>query len=775
MKYYSPRGRFIPLIIIMTAVLTFSIGHPPVAAGATGGPAPQTHEGAIEPSETVGAVTVTIRAGSCKIRETAGGHEIRIEDFGRLPVPGKPALPARIFSIGIPPGATPTGVTFDGGERIVLPGTYRIAPVEPPDVIGNGMDGEVLDRMRQDYDATYNAVYGSDDPCPGTVGEFVRRAGYRKYNLVDIRISPFDYRPVSGRLIYCPEVTVTVDYKISSPVPPGKIIADDQARTERIARSIIVNYDQAGTFYPSAGVPPRKGTHDYVVITTEALAPAVQELVDWETAKGRTVTIVTTQWIDANCDGVDLQQKMRHFLVRKYPTGEWGIEDVLFVGHYDDVPLRRTAPNAGFGSPETDFYYAELSTTDDQSWDKDGDGRYGEWGGDSVDFYNEVNVGRIPWSEYDTVAHICAKSIAYEQNNDLSFKQNILLLGAYFWADTDNAVLMEAKVDQAWMTDWTMTRMYEQNWEYWSDYPCDYPLNHNNVTDVWPAGTYSFVNWAGHGSPTSCHILGQGAPHFINSNDCPLLNDDYPAVIFADACSNSDTDALNIGQAMMKQGAVGFLGATKVAMGCAGWDHPLDGSSQSLDYFFTTTFTSNSYSMGEAHQWALREMYLKGLWMFLRYETYEWGALWGNPNLRLMGISEVVVDNTRPEFDVLAGSWKTNYHFRAYFDDVRYSPAGAGENRAGWRVDTRVTPGSYDVYAWKFEHPVMDLMATNAPYRIYHAGGKSDWIRIDQSAPGTEWIYIGTFDFDDSSMQGVVVGNDADGFVLADAIKLVRN
>ncbi len=56
---------------------------------------------------------------------------------------------------------------------------------------------------------------------------------------------------------------------------------------------------------------------------------------------------------------------------------------------------------------------------------------------------------------------------------------------------------------------------------------------------------------------------------------CLSLNDEYPAIIFADACSNSDTDDLNIGQAMLKQGAVGFLGSTKVAYGMQGGMTPM--------------------------------------------------------------------------------------------------------------------------------------------------------------------------------------------------------
>jgi len=94
------------------------------------------------------------------------------------------------------------------------------------------------------------------------------------------------------------------------------------------------------------------------------------------------------------------------------------------------------------------------------------------------------------------------------------------------------------------------------------------------------------------------------------------------------------------GQAMLKQGGVGFLGATKVALGMPGWDHPNDGSSQSLDYYFTTSVISGDYTQGEAHQRALREMYTKGLWYQVKYEMFEWGALWGNPDLGMTPIGD---------------------------------------------------------------------------------------------------------------------------------------
>jgi len=88
---------------------------------------------------------------------------------------------------------------------------------------------------------------------------------------------------------------------------------------------------------------------------------------------------------------------------------------------------------------------------------------------------------------------------------------------------------------------------------------------------------------------------------------------------------------------------VAFEGATQVALGCPGWNDPLDGSSQSMDYYFTTMVTSGDYTVGQAQQQALRNMYTYGLWSYLRYETFQWGALWGNPNLAMEPLMTIYI------------------------------------------------------------------------------------------------------------------------------------
>lgn len=600
-----------------------------------------------------GELRVSIPIGDYSIETVEGGDKLSLQDFGYLLIPGKPKLPSKIFTIALPPGARAVSVECEAGIKTGLPGTYSVIPSPLPRSIGEE-DPNIYARDKQTYDENYASVYGRDETYPENIVEIVMNAGYRSYSLVDVRVTPFEYRPQSGELTLNSELTLVVSYVIPENNIIEEIASGETERTRRTAESIIFNIDQASSWYPSAGI--RRGLYDFVIITLESLTAAVQPLADWETAKGRNVRVVTTTWVDGSYMGYDMEQQIRNFLRDKYPADAWGIEDVLIIGHIDDIPMRLTEQDWGYGQVMTDLYYAELSLPDAESWDANENHLWGE-NGDYVDFYSEVNVGRIPWSDAADVENICLKTVAYEQNQDPEFKKNILLLGAYFWNGdpnpvTDNAVLMEMKVDQPWMTDWTMTRMYEKNNDCWSSYDCDYPLLNSNVLSVWSAGKFAFVNWAGHGSPTSAHIYGLGAPGFIYSSQCSQLNDNYPAIIFADACSNSDPEYLNIGQAMLLHGAVGFVGATQVAGGMPGWADPYDGSSQSLDYFFTTYITSGDYTFGEAHQQALRDMYVYSLWGgSVYYQMFQWGSIWGNPDLAItMPAMEIQVTDPLPEY-----------------------------------------------------------------------------------------------------------------------------
>ncbi|MGB2769367.1 MAG: hypothetical protein WBC88_06550, partial [Candidatus Zixiibacteriota bacterium] len=83
-----------------------------------------------------GVISVSVPIGTYEIKHTQLGQEVTVENFGRVLVPGKPNLPAKIFAVAIPPGTEVAAVTFDLGEGVILPGTYDIAPCRLPRVIG---------------------------------------------------------------------------------------------------------------------------------------------------------------------------------------------------------------------------------------------------------------------------------------------------------------------------------------------------------------------------------------------------------------------------------------------------------------------------------------------------------------------------------------------------------------------------------------------------------------------------------------------------------------
>ncbi len=135
--------------------------------------------------------------------------------------------------------------------------------------------------------------------------------------------------------------------------------------------------------------------------------------------------------------------------------------------------------------------------------------------------------------------------------------------------------------------------------------------------------------------------------------------------------------------------------------------------------------------------------------------------------------SVYVFDDTDAAFTLFSGPWSTASHPSAFLGSGRFTPAGVGNKAAGWRVDGSIFPGTYGVFAWKFEHDYSHLMATDAHFRVHDQTGPSSWIVFDQSTPGNEWLPLGNFVFTETSIQGVLVTDNANGFVIADAVKLI--
>ena len=126
----------------------------------------------------------------------------------------------------------------------------------------------------------------------------------------------------------------------------------------------------------------------------------------------------------------------------------------------------------------------------------------------------------------------------------------------------------------------------------------------------------------------------------------------------------------------------------------------------------------------------------------------------------------VIVDNPVAQ---LIGTWYcckggygSNYH-RAL--------VGGGECTSTWTPEIPVA-GDYDVYVRWITNTTVEW-ATNAPYTINYEGGSGTFL-CNQTVAGNQWIYLGTFPFAAGTSGNVVLSNNADGSVAADAIMFIR-
>lgn len=133
---------------------------------------------------------------------------------------------------------------------------------------------------------------------------------------------------------------------------------------------------------------------------------------------------------------------------------------------------------------------------------------------------------------------------------------------------------------------------------------------------------------------------------------------------------------------------------------------------------------------------------------------------------------ELIIDNLNPEFTTV-GFWNTSSDTRypSYEDNFRFTGSGSGNRQATFTPNI-IHPGDYEVFIWFFTTP---KSATNTPYTINFNGG-STTIRLNHQGAigGGDWYSLGIYHFASGTSGNIIISNDADGSVEADAVRLVR-
>ena len=450
----------------------------------------------------------------------------------------------------------------------------------------------------------------------------------------------------------------------------------------------IENYKKIIEQHKSNEILNNFQTYDYVIITTEALYNSItsSNFLEWKTLIGFSIKIVNiTDSEIASQSGGDLPEKIRNFLRSYYQ--DWGIEFVIIVGNHATIPMRYCYPdpdNHRFdifdwtsGEVPTDYYYADLSSSDSDSWDLDGDGYYGEYGQDLPDFFPEVYVGRIPTNVNSKITYTLDKIVSFEQDTG-EWKKNALNAGAFFYFTNEdnsgNPAMDGAKlsyyIENDVMVGWTISHYSEQLGLETSVY--SWPaLSETAFINDWRNGQYSVVNWQGHGWTNRAARKvwswdgGDGVPEaneiswpdFININS--NLDDDFPSIVTAESCYVGCPEPAtggNLGIDLLTDpsmgASIGVIASARSPYGSFDWPNN-PGGSDSIIYEFNRFMINDSKKVGEALYDSKFFCNLNYGWdHYAEYLDMFTFNLFGDPALALEGIT---VENLPPDKPTIDG------------------------------------------------------------------------------------------------------------------------
>jgi len=632
-----------------------------------------------------GQVAVTLEAGDYILKRTCSGYSVKMDGFVSLMDPGRPELPVRRYVFMLPPGTRATSVEVLCSTLSTLEGEYYIDPCTGILPAPGCPDNETfLTRLIEERNRNHTDTYESGVTYPDRTAWLSAAGTLGKYSYAAVSFAPMYWHPSTGELSLSDDVLVAIRYTNAD---PGSLeeeqlqkLMEDTSRDD-VASELFLNYHEFSGLYAGTGSrnPQTDEIWDYVIITTESLTGAINSsgFIDWKEDLGFKVnTVLVSDPEITSQPGNDLAAKIRNFLRSMYI--EWGIEYVLFVGDYADVPMRICYPDSAYhvynpsdpgliapGTP-TDCYYSDLSYTDSESWDLDGDGYLGEYNQDMPDFMPEISVGRIPVNIPSRIAFALSKSVAFEEDNG-AWKSNILHAGTILFFENQNyggypfidgATLLDS-METGLMNGWNITHMSEQTGIYTSPFPWP-PVTEAVFTGAWNSGQYALVNWSGHGWPNGVSRTvwmwddGDGVPESGNGElqGMPLINlnssleDDYPSVVFAMSCDVGFPEPNpfgNLGVDMVTRPgwgpSVGMLSASRPAAISGDWKESPGGTEQ-ICFDFNRYIVAENYSTGDALAWGRYDAHSVYGWeLVYEYMNLYNINLYGDPSLWLAGYS----------------------------------------------------------------------------------------------------------------------------------------
>ncbi|MEI6455510.1 MAG: C25 family cysteine peptidase, partial [bacterium] len=395
----------------------------------------------ISVSTLAGTIEKVYHFNQYQLSSKHGYQTVSFEDTKQAGLPGEPSLPYRSVVLMLPPGEGVTDIEIIRENEIKIPGTFELFPRQYDLPLSQPNKGSFV-KKEQVYKAS--AIY------PLNPGGSLDNQFLNGYSLALSVFTPVVYHPASGTLSYFSKVTIRISTAPSTKAVKALDLLTASASALSRVRTVVQNPEMIDQY-------PLKvaGSDDYklLVITPEQFVSEYSDLLNFYTSNGVTNEVQTTEYIDANMAGNDLQQKVRNYIRQEYTNNN--IEFALLGGDIQFVPYRGLYCIAYSGSDiyedyniPGDIYFSAL----DGEWNDStlAGGSVSKWGElGEEDLYPDVAVARLTFNNVNELQHMIHKSYYYQQYPVLGESNRPYLVGEYLYNDppTYGGDYMELLVD----------------------------------------------------------------------------------------------------------------------------------------------------------------------------------------------------------------------------------------------------------------------------------------------------------------------------------------
>ncbi len=484
---------------------------------------------------------------------------------------GKPVLPEKHVGIAIPAGHRALRVEARSVGAQEIPGEFVIMPGQPPVQIGQMQDGIVVEPDAE--------IYGSNVAYPGQLASLDYQGNIAGQQIVWIKVYPVQFRPREGKVVFHDRIELNITHapygSTENPyVEKYHTFTEHQRRLyEDMVKNMVSNPEHV-IIRPEPGVPSMllpPGEYTHVVITSSALAPYFEPLVQWHTQKGYKDTVVTTEWIYANYTGPGDTLQIRQFVIDANST--WGTMYFLMGGEGSIVPFCRR------------YYYGEYPDQITPS-----DQYYSDY---DSDWIHEVFVGRASVESEAEANIFINKVLKYEKDPPLNdYACDMLLIGMDLNPSTHSEDLKEAVASYV-PGYFDINKVYDSH-----------AGNHrDSAIYYWNEG----MNLVNHSDHCNVTLMGIGSEnhgwHITNTDVDGLTNDNEPCIIVSDGC---EPNAMDYNDCIAEhwviyndnQAGIAFNGNTRHGWGYVGSPASLSGE---LDlWWWYGLFAQNQEDLGKA-------------------------------------------------------------------------------------------------------------------------------------------------------------------------------